>query len=195
MMALKLITPPAVEPVSLEEAMNYCRIDSDADVITLDGMITVARLEAEKVTRRQLITATWELRLDRFPQIMYLPVPPLQSVTSLKYLDTAGVEQTLVENTDYLVDTYSEPGRITPAYGEEWPAIYPVMSAVRVRFVAGYGDADTDVPQAIRNWIMVMMGSLYEHRELDIVANVVQFYAHLGFLDGLLDTYRVFGMD
>jgi uncharacterized phiE125 gp8 family phage protein len=194
MMALKLITTPATEPISLEEAMNFARIDSDADVVTLTGLITTARMEAEKITRRQLITATWEMRLDHFPGTIHLPLPPLQSVTSVKYLDYSGTEQTLVENTDYLVDTYSEPARVTPCYGMVWPTIYPVVGAVRIRFVAGYGDDDTDVPDSIRSWIQMFFGSMYENRELDIVANVAQAYTHLNFLDGLLDNYRVFGV-
>lgn len=219
-MALKIITPPATEPISLEEMMNFSRIATDADVITMEAMITTARQEAEKITRRQLITATWELRLDRFPggsqfgpryiqagppnelipgrgeaDTIYLPMPPLQSVTTLKYLDSANVEQTLTENTDYLVDTYSEPARITPAYGEVWPTIYPVIHAVRIRFVAGYGANDTDVPESIRQWIKVCAGNLYENRELDIVSNTTQALTHMQFLDGLLDNYRVWEME
>lgn len=194
-MALKLITPPAVEPISLEEMMNFSRIDSDADVITMQAMITTARQEAEKITRRQLNTATWELRLDRFPETIYLPVPPLQSVTSVKYLDSAGTEQTLTENTDYLVDSDSEPGRITPAYGMVWPTIYPVPNTVRVRFVAGYGDEDTDVPESVRQWIKAMAGTLYENRETIFVAPNTVNMVEIKFLDGLLDNYRVFGME
>lgn len=219
-MALKLITPPATEPIALQDMMNFSRIDTDADVITMQAMITAAREEAEKITRRQLITATWELRLDHFPggcfigagpgnyygnkklipgrgqsDAIYLPMPPLQSVTTVKYLDYANVEQTLVENTDYMVDTYSEPARITPCYGEVWPVTYPVINAVRIVFVAGYGDDDTDVPESIRNWIKAMAGTLYENRETVFVAPNTVNMVELKFLDGLLDNYRVFGME
>jgi len=204
-MALKLITAPTVEPVSLEEARLFLRIDSDPgeEDALIASMITAARQEAEKITRRQLITATWELRLDYFPETIYLPMPPLQSVAPIapvviggvKYLDAAGVEQTLTENTDYLVDTYSEPGRITPAYGEVWPPIYPVPNAVRIVYKAGYGDAATSVPAAIKNWIKAMVGSLWENRETAVVTPSTLTLVNLGFLDGLLDNYRVFGVD
>jgi uncharacterized phiE125 gp8 family phage protein len=190
-MALKLITPPAIEPIALSEMMNFSRIDSDADTITMEAMITAARQEAEKITSRQLITATWELRLDCFPVCtIYMPYPPVQSVNTLKYLDESGTEQTLVENIDYLVDIYSEPARITPAYGEVWPITQSVMNAVRIVFTCGYGDADTDIPQSIRNWIMVMAGTLYENRELELVTNTSNALTHLKFIDGLLDEYR-----
>jgi len=132
------------------------------------------------------------MRLDYFPETIYLPMPPLQSVAPIapvviggvKYLDAAGVEQTLTENTDYLVDTYSEPGRITPAYGEVWPPIYPVPNAVRIVYKAGYGDAATSVPAAIKNWIKAMVGSLWENRETAVVTPSTLTLVNLGFLDG-----------
>lgn len=197
-MALKLITPPTIEPVSITDMANYARIDADPDSITLATMITTARVEAEKITRRQLITATWEYVLDFFPsgsQIIYLPMPRLQSVTSVKYLDSSGVEKTLVANTDYLVDADSEPARITPGMGLIWPVTYPVVNTVRIRFVSGYGATKDDVPQSIRNWIMAFAASLYENRETEIVANITQAYTHIQFFDGLLADYRVFGLE
>lgn len=202
-MALKLITPPAVEPVTLDEVKEHCRIDGATDDNLLNSLITVARQEAEKVTRRQLITATWELRLDKFPEIIYLPMPPLQSVTPIapvviggvKYLDSSGIEQTLTENTDYMIDIYSEPGRITPCYGEVWPTIYPVINAVRIVYKAGYGDAATSVPEPIKNWIKIVVGTLYENRENIFVAPNTVNMVELKFLDGLLDDFRAWPME
>lgn len=228
-MALKLITAPTIEPVTLEEIKEHCRIDGAEDDNLLTSLITVARQEAEKITRRQLITATWELRLDHFPggcfigsgntnqlsyskklipgrgdsQTIYLPMPPLQSVTPIapvviggvKYLDYAGVEQTLVEDTDYMIDTYSEPGRITPCYGEVWPVTYPVIGAVRIVYKAGYGDTAATVPESIRNWIKAFAGALYENRETVLVSSGTASSVKMDFLDGLLDNYRIFGME
>jgi uncharacterized phiE125 gp8 family phage protein len=188
-MPLKLITPPAVEPIGLEEIQNFLRIDSEPDVTILTDMIITARKQAEIITGRQLITATWELRLDRFAEILELPRPPLQSVSSVKYLDEAGTEQTF---TDYLVDDYSEPARVLPAYGYTWPVAQAVPNAVRIVFICGYGDADTDVPEPIRNWMKTFIGSLYENRETVFIGNTGQGVNTLAFLDGLLDDYRVY---
>lgn len=194
-MSLKIVTPPTTEPISLSEMKTFSRIDSDTEITIMETMIVAARQEAEKITRRQLITATWDYRLDSFPDIIYLPLSPLQTVSSVKYLDYSGTEKTLVLNTDYLVDSYSEPARITPCYGQVWPITYPVVNAVRIVFVAGYGNSESDVPPSIKNWIMAFAGTLYENRETDIVANITQAYTHIQFLDGLLDNYRVFGME
>lgn len=217
-MALKLITAPVTEPISLEDAKLFLRLDADPGVedTLIEALIIAARQKAEAIISRQLITATWEMRLDRFPcygfnqagfgsiknydlgyhhqgltDIIYLPYPPLQSVDSIKYLDESGTEQTLIENTDYLVDTYSEPARITPAYNVFWPFTRPVVNAVRIVFTAGYGDAPGDVPEAIMNWIKALVGSLWENRETVFVAPNTVNMVELGFLDGLLDEYKM----
>lgn len=191
-MALKLITAPAIEPVGLQEALNFLQIDYAPDSTVVTDMIAVARRQAEIITGRQLISATWELRMDTFPATIYLPNPPLQSITTFKYLDASGVEQSLVENTNFIVDAYSEPARLTPAFGEVWPVSYSVFNAVRVKYLCGYGVLATDVPGPIRAWIKTFIGALYENRETDIVSNTAQALTKLKFLDGLLDDYRVY---
>ena len=97
-----------------------------------------------------------------------VPVPPLQSVTSIKYLDTAGAEQTLASYT-YRVDAVREPGRIALDYGKYWPSTYPVMNAVTVRFVAGYAT----VPEPIRWALLMLINELYEQRQESIVGAIV----------------------
>jgi len=184
--ALKLITAPAEEPISLEEVMAHCRIDALDDSSMLGTLITAARQEAEKITRRALVTQTWELVLDCFPAEICLPLPVLQSVTTIKYIDTDGTEQTLL-NTTYQVDTDSQPGRIIPAYGQIWPSTREQLNAVRIRYVAGYGLADA-VPAAIKQWILIKVATLYEQREAVNVGNIVNT---IPFVDGLLDEYRV----
>jgi uncharacterized phiE125 gp8 family phage protein len=191
-MALKLINPPATEPIALDEIENFLRISNEPDVTILTDMISAARKRVEAMTGRQLITATWELRLDSFPGMIKIPMPPLQSITFLKYLDTGGIEQDLTEDIDFIVDTYSEPARITPAYGTVWPLTQSVFNAVRLIFVAGYGDNDTDIPEPIRNYMKVFIGAMYENRELMALSNSPSALIKFDFLDGLLDEYRVY---
>jgi len=91
------------------------------------------------------------------------PLPPLQSVTSIKYLDTAGDEQTL-DSAAYRVDIYSHPARITPAYGYTWPALRDVINAITIEFVTGYGDEVTDVPEDLRHAIRLLAAHYFDER-------------------------------
>ena len=119
---------------------------------------------------------------------IYLPNPPLKTVDSVKYYDTAGVLQTLDPAT-YLVDAISEPARITPAPSTSWPATQNRMNAVQITFTCGYGAAK-DVPTGIKNWMLVRLGSLFENREEVAIGQRI-VVADLPFVDRLLDSFRV----
>ena len=129
-MGLKLVSAPAVEPLTLAEAKAHLRLDTDADDAYVSGLIVAARERVELFLRRALITQTYEYTIDRFPvnaylvyttSFMDLPRPPLQSVEWIKYIDTAGKQQTLPPDA-YVVDASSnEMGRVALAWNQFWP--------------------------------------------------------------------------
>lgn len=121
---------------------------------------------------------------------IYVPLPPLQSVTSIYYWDSTTGLRTLLDPSTYIVDNVSEPARIVPAPNTSWPATLNRINAVEVTFVAGYGDSGASVPSGIKDWLLMMAGTLYENRELIAVLNKGKL-ADLPIYDGLLDAYRV----
>ncbi len=170
-MRLTLVDAPDDYPVSIDRANLHLRLEGDeatADKALVEALIKAATENAENFTRRQFITATYEIRFDWFPPEILLPRPPLQSVESIKYIDTDGNEQTL-DASQYQVDTHSTVGRIVPAPDVSWPDTESQrINVVIVKFVAGYGDPD-DVPHGIRAAIRLSLGHLYEHRETVLV--------------------------
>lgn len=189
-MALKLITAPAEKPVTLAAAKLHCKVDVTDDDTLLTALIAAATEQAEHRTGRALITQTWELALDAFPAVeIELPLVPAASITSIKYLNTAGVEQT-IDSLEYGLDTYdSQRHWVIPASDFEWPASYDAANAVKVRYVAGYGDAAA-VPESIKAWILMAVGAWYANREA--IAQKESYALPRDFLDGLLDPYRVY---
>jgi uncharacterized phiE125 gp8 family phage protein len=157
---LKVITSPATEPVTLANVREQIGI-TDASDTTSDAIITRRIIEARQWTegfiRRALINQTLEIRQDCFTEFIPLPAPPVSSVTSVKYIDTDGVEQTLGAS-NYVLDDYPLVPFIREAYGTTWPSVRDEPNAVRVRYVAGYGANATDVPQLIREAIMLIVG-------------------------------------
>lgn len=163
-LSLRVVTPPVLEPVTIEEARTQARVTSSDEDESLTSYILAARMKSEIRTHRALITQTLEMRLDAFPRWeINVPRPPLQSVTSITYVDTGGVTQTL-SSTLYRTDIRSEPGRITPAYGQIWPRARPVTGAVTITFVAGFGDDPEDVPELIRRAMLLMITDMREYR-------------------------------
>lgn len=184
---LKLITAPTEEPVTLAEAKLQCRVDGTDEDALLTALIKAARELAENQTGRALCTQTWELALDAFPAAeIELPLPPVQSITSIKYLDASAVEQTLSADV-YALDSYGSLRHwVLPAYGAAWPAALAAANAVKIRFVAGHGAAA--VPQGIKQWMLLQIGHWYAVRES---VNVGSSVNELPFVGALLDPYRL----
>lgn len=172
-MGLVLVTPPALEPVSRVEAKLHLRQDETADDTLIDSLIVAARQHVENVTGRALISQAWRLYRDTFPTYggaIRLGRVPLIAVQSLKYYDEAEVEQTL-SALDYDVDTST--GEIALGYGLTWPTSLYRRNAVTVNFTAGYGTAAADVPAALKEAMLLLIGDFYANREWQIVGTIV----------------------
>lgn len=187
---LRLVTAPTAEPVTLAEVKAHCVIGHDDDDSLLEVMISAAREHGESLTGRSWAPKTLEVVLDSFPSgAIELPASPVTEVESIKYLDVDGVEQTMPD-TDYTVDTDSLIGRVV---AEEWPETADKINAVRVRYTAGW--SFDDFPPALKQWLLIRVATLYEHREaLTMVSNNrIVLPMDRSFVDGLLDPYTVFG--
>jgi len=185
-MALRRTVDATSEPVALSDLKDHLRITDTTDDALLSSLIVSCRNYAENSLGRALITQTWVKTLDEFPNAIELPYPPVQAITSVEYIANDGT-LTLLAAAAYELDERTEPGWLVPAYDYEWPSTRPSINAVTVTYTAGYGDIG-DVPQAIKTWIMLMVGHLYENREASLVSAPI---VPLPFIDGLLDPYRV----
>ena len=185
----KVITAVATEPVTLVEARLHLRLDligsthPDDDLVT--ALITAAREYAESYTNRALAPQTLEMVLDCFPAgNIDLDLSPVSSVTSIKYTDVDGVEQT-VSTSDYSLSAYGLANTVSLAYDTVWPVTRAVRDAVRIRYVTGH----TTVPKAVKAAILILIAHLYENRDLVNIGRTVTdvpLSAH-----ALLDTERI----
>lgn len=194
-MALILITDATVEPVTLAQAKVQCRVDEDitTEDDLLETLIAAARTQAEQELSRALITQTWERVIDAFPECeIELGMPTALAITSVTYIDAAGDSQ-VMDAADYSLDAETGRGFLLPAEGTVWPNTLDTANAVRVRFTAGYGAAASAVPASIKSWILLRVGTLYQHRS-EIAAGISVTALPGGFADRLLDRYRVWGV-
>lgn len=158
-MGLKMIVPPVDEPVLIDDLRIHSRIDNEEEYLYISETISAAREYCEELQNRAYMTQTWELTLNRFPSVIVLPKPPLQSVEFIKYKDLAGTE-TILDTTKYAVDTTSFLGRIVPIYS--WPSFSPYpINAVTVRFVCG----SEVVGERVKHAIKLLAAHWYENRE------------------------------
>ena len=168
--SISVVTQPATEPLSMAEIKANLAIDDDAYDVVLTSLRARAREYCEKVQRRAFVTQTLDVTYNLPVTRLILPRPPLQSVTSIKYLDTDGVEQTL--DAAYYRVTGTDPALITLAEGYNWPSVQPVEEPVTVRIVAGYGDASA-VPETTKGAMLALIGHWMENREAALAGQTV----------------------
>lgn len=159
-------TPPAAEPVTLAAAKTFLRVDHAADDDLIEALITVARQTCESATGRSLITRGYSLYVDNWPcdsASLALPRPPLAAVAEiLTYEDDDSSATFSVD--DYYVDTSGAPGRIVLRRGATPPLAGRVANGIEIRYTAGYGADDEDVPALLRQGVLQLVAHLYEHR-------------------------------
>jgi uncharacterized phiE125 gp8 family phage protein len=164
-MPLQLITPPLVEPVTLEDARLHLKVDTSDDDALITRLITAARARAEWHTGRALNTQWWILWLDCWPQrgVIDIPLPPLQSVASIT-IYAPDDSASMLDPATYQVDAVSAPARLTLKSTVSRSDNLREIDAVAVAFTAGYGDVSDDIPAGFRAAILELIAFLYEHR-------------------------------
>jgi len=171
-MGLTLVTAPTTYPVDLDTLADHLRVVRGPEDTLLQAYLAAATEVSQVFARRQFVTATYDQTFDEFADFLELKRPPLQSVTSVKYIDIDGAEQTLSSSV-YDVDTSIEPGCIRLAWNQSWPSTRTTPNAVTVRFVAGYGTTAQVAPTA-KAAVLLWTAQLYEHREPVVINEIAR---------------------
>ncbi|MBN8996499.1 MAG: phage head-tail connector protein [Rhizobiales bacterium] len=184
-MTAALITGPALEPVTLEEAKAHLRLDGEDDEAWLAQVIATARRHVESATRRVLIGQEWRLWLDAWPVsgVLRVPVVPLIAIDAITIYDADGEPHVAAPET-YSVDKASIPARVR---FETPPAPGLALNGIEIDLTAGYGDEADDVPSPLRHAILMLAAHWYEYRGLGETAEAT---TPAGF-DALVAPYRV----
>jgi uncharacterized phiE125 gp8 family phage protein len=188
------------EPITLDEAREHLRLDPygsppvhpDDDYVT--ALITAARTWTEEYLRRALATKTIEIVYDSFYDIdLALPLAPVQSVTSVEYIDRDGATQTLA-TTVYGVDTFAN--KLYLKYNQQWPEIQDTVNPVIVTAVVGYTNGESPdtypFPAPIKSALNLIIANLYENRQQDQVGTTrISFNSLPMGVYSLLQPYRL----
>lgn len=154
--ALKLVTPPASEPITLASAKLFLRIEHNADDEVVTRAITAARQAAEQYLNRALLPQTWDyIVANPCPTRAELPFAPAQSITSITLTTESGSSSTMnaanyrlsVDGTTVLFDPSVDIEKLT------------------IRYVAGAYATAADVPAAMIQGMLHHISVIVEHRE------------------------------
>lgn len=179
-----LTVAPTVEPVDLAYFRTHARLGSGLDAeVEADAqakLTSATRMIEQECGRLRLITSTWEYRLPAFPDgPIILPLPQVQSVTSIIYADSAGAPHTVSSSVYQLIGKYDTavPTQVTasacvlPKYGQVWPTdSLETGEPIVITFVAGFVDANA-VPEDLKAAIVLQAAHLWRNREAVTVGN------------------------
>lgn len=162
----KLITAAATPIITTVNAKLHLKVSGSSEDTYIDSLVEVATQMIEQYTGRALITQTWEQVYDTLPykqDYVELHKGPVQSITSFKYYlnDT----QSTFDSAKYNLDDAAIFPRVYLDDDETWPSLDVRKNAVVIRFVAGYGDAATDVPEPLIQAARLLVGFMYQNRE------------------------------
>ena len=158
-----LITPPALEPLSLAEAKAHLRLDTTDEDDLVTALIVAARQLIERETRRALITQTWRVIFDAWPDpnTIRIPLAPFISVTAVRIFDVANTPSVL-NPASYFVD--AQPGAARLYFTIAPPNPGRVIAGIELDVVAGYGPAAANVPELLRLAIRMLVARWFEAR-------------------------------
>ena len=179
------------EPITVTQLKQWARIEySVDDAVLLPNMITGARLYAEgPELKRAIMLQARTLYLMGFPWgggyfnrfirsqgpspwwlpssqgLIRMAYPPFQGLISIQYVDQAsGNLDTIPLSMVAQSNTPATPGTIMPQYGQVWPIPRPIIDAVQINWMCGYGAFPSQVPMSLQNGLCGMCASTYVNR-------------------------------
>lgn len=151
---------PTQLPVSIEQVRANMRIDGEYMDALLTQWLQGVTATTEHDIGQCLMRQTWEVRLDAFPAMIDLPHPVL-AVSSVKYIDTDGIERILAQPAYRLIPARYQ-SILAPSRGATWPATWPEQHAVVVTVECGYGDTPEQVPPNVRLYLLAKLADQFD---------------------------------
>ena len=164
------VTAPTADPVSVAEAKSHLRVEHSDDDVLIQRLIdtAVAFVDVRGALGKAMITQTWAEWFAPNPAEIVLSLGPVQSVSSISYYDADNALQTATLSNFFVLGP-STRTVVKPKAGYAWPTTFTRDDAIKVQYVIGYGDSDTDVPSTVRHAILMLVSHYYENRELEVV--------------------------
>jgi len=185
-----LLTPPALEPLSLLEAKNFLRVEHDADDVLIASLVSAARNHVEAMARSALIAQTWRLVLDRWPDDGRIAprIGPLRALSAARVFDAVGEGRELDPDmfvVDRAANVIAAPGWSLPVPGRS-------VAGIELDIEAGFGEAASDVPPRLLQALRMLVAHWYENRGLIAIGQTVAMMPAT--VNALIASHRVLSL-
>lgn len=186
-MNLERTTDPVNDAVLTTLVEQQLYISSGESPLVIANAIKSAVMSVEQDCDRSLITQSWTMTLDYFPDVITLPKGKIQSITSFTYIDADDAEQTLAQDTDYRITTVGSAQRLIPI-GDYPNLADDTLDVVKIEWVSGYGDDDTDVPENLKQAILLKVKEHYDGTDVTDAYNMATMKSRLIFDYAILNS-------
>lgn len=154
---------PFVDSTLVDEFKQFARIDNNAENTSLQTILATAFQACEKYLGRALITRRMQYGINVLSREVDLPYPPLQSVDGV-YIRQEDGSLEAIPTTDYYALTERIPGSVVFVQTKALPVAESEADPFVIKYTAGYGDNLCDIPDAIRQAIIVWANDIYQNR-------------------------------
>lgn len=169
--SLTVNTASSVALLTTAEAKTHLKVDVSADDTLIDNLITAATQSCEIFTNRYFTDTVVTQYSDNWNGINNLYKSPVSSITHIKYYDSDDSLQTWA-SSEYILDSSYQPARIALAVDKSFPSLSDRINAVEVKYTVGYGSSASDVPQAIRQAVLLCVGNWYQNRQSVVTGTI-----------------------
>ena len=160
-----IVTTAAVNPLfTTAQAKAHLKVDVSTDDTIIDNLILAATQSCEIFTNRYFIDTVVTQHCDLWTDVEQLYKSPVDSITHIKYYDADNSLQTLASSV-YILDKISQPARVGLDVNQSFPNLAKRINAIEVKYTVGYGTASTDVPEGIKQAVLLTIGNWYQNRE------------------------------
>jgi uncharacterized phiE125 gp8 family phage protein len=158
-----LLTPPLVEPVTLDDAKHWLKLDTEDEDDLVQTLISAARLMIEAASGNLLIDQTWRIVLDAWPVNgrVRLPISPLRAIVAARVYGADGQPVPLAANA-LAIEAGAEPPVLVVAAAVATPG--RLTQGIEIDVQAGHGPLPAAVPAPIRQAILRLVACWYENR-------------------------------
>lgn len=150
------------EPISLQEAKDYLRVDVSDDDTYITDLITIARSQVFRDTNTAIVETDITEYFDNWPkdgiyQLRYSGT--LQSSLSVRYYDSSNNLTTLTEDTDYRRVDYMGMPKIEMI---NTPVLYDRLNSVQISYsVEQYNE---EITKPLKIAILMLIQHYYDNR-------------------------------
>ena len=181
--------PADISIVCLSEAKDHLRVSNTADDTLITNLILAATQAAQNYTNRFFINHSVRMDCDTWDETLYFYKSPVFSSTTIEYYGTSATIYDIWDSSNYIVDKVHEPARLLLQADKSYPDLADRKAAIKLTYVSGYGTAASDVPQAIKQAVLLIVGNFYENRQEVVVGRIATEMPKSA--QYLLDQYKV----